>query len=163
MHTPSRNRSTLKSGDYFGEMALMLDETRHANCIAVGGVVKCLTLDRVKFDILLGPVLELLTKRMRIRILQSVPLLSRLAEPKLIKLASVMRVQSFVDGQYIIRQGEEVCGTPNQHIHASAKHTTQQQIPNSLHFGFFVATSPPVHFRLPSNTSHLVFSFVKFV
>lgn len=97
---------TLKTGDYFGEMALMLDETRHANCIAVGPV-KCLTLDRVKFDLLLGPVQALLTKRMRIRILQSVPLLSKLSENKLIKLANVMRVQLFTDGQYIIRQGEE--------------------------------------------------------
>ena len=87
-------------------MALMLNETRHANCIAVGPV-RCLTLDRVKFDLLLGPVQELLIKRMRIRILQSVPLLARLAEPKLVKLASVMRVQAFADGQHIIRQGEE--------------------------------------------------------
>jgi CRP-like cAMP-binding protein len=97
---------TLKAGDYFGEMALMLNETRHANCIAVGPV-RCLTLDRVKFDLLLGPVQELLIKRMRIRILQSVPLLSRLPENKLTKLASVMRVQAFADGQHIIRQGEE--------------------------------------------------------
>lgn len=97
---------TLKPGDYFGEMALMLNETRHANCIA-SGPTQCLTLDRVSFDVLLGPVQELLIKRMRIRILQSVPLLAKLSDAKLIKLASVMRVQAFVDGQYIIRQGEE--------------------------------------------------------
>lgn len=97
---------TLKAGDYFGEMALMLNDTRHANCIAVGRV-RCLTLDRVKFGMLLGSVQEVLAKRMRVRILQSVPLLSKLPEPKLIKLSSVMRVQSFADGAYIIRQGEE--------------------------------------------------------
>ena len=85
----------------------MLNETRHANCIASGGPIKCFTLDRVSFDVLLGPVQELLIKRMRIRILQSVPLLAKLSEAKLIKLASVMRVQAFADGQYIIRQGEE--------------------------------------------------------
>jgi CRP-like cAMP-binding protein len=87
-------------------MALMLNETRHANCIAEGEV-SCLTLDRSAFDILLGPVQELLIKRMRIRILQSVPLLAKLSETKLIKLASVMRVQAFADGQFIIRQGEQ--------------------------------------------------------
>ena len=98
--------STLKEGDYFGEMALMLNEMRHANCIAQG-TVRCLTLDRIRFDVLLGSVQELLIKRMRIRILQSVPILSKLSENKLIKLASVMRVQAFDDGQYIIREGEE--------------------------------------------------------
>lgn len=97
---------TLRAGDYFGEMALMLDEARHANCIAVGKV-KCLSLDRSKFDMLLGPVQDVLARRMRIRILQSVPLLSRLPEAKLVRLAGVMRVQAFQDKAYIIRQGEE--------------------------------------------------------
>ena len=98
--------STLKAGDYFGEMALMLNETRHANCIAVGRV-KVLTVNKQKFDMLLGSVQDALAKRMRIRILQSVPLLSKLPENKLARLASVMRVQAFADGAYIIRQGEE--------------------------------------------------------
>lgn len=97
---------TLKVGDYFGEMALMLNETRHANCIA-SGKVSCLSLDRNKFYMLLGSVQDVLAKRMRIRILQSVPLLQKLPDAKLSKLASVMRVQSFNDGAYIIRQGEE--------------------------------------------------------
>lgn len=97
---------TLKTGDYFGEMALMLNDTRHANCIATGRV-KCLSLDRAKFDMLLGSVQEVLGKRMRVRILQSVPLLAKLPENKLIKLSGVMRVQSFADNAYIIKQGEE--------------------------------------------------------
>lgn len=97
---------TLGAGDYFGEMALLLHETRHANCFAVGKT-RCLTLDRVKFDSILGPVQDMLARRMRIRILQSVQILSRLPEAKLAKLASVMRVQAFSDGAYIIRQGEE--------------------------------------------------------
>ncbi len=96
----------LQSGDYFGEMALMLNDKRHANCIAQGKV-KCFTLTREKFDLLLGPVQEMLARKMRIRILQSVPILSRLSEAKLIKLAGVMRVQAFSDGAYIIKHGEE--------------------------------------------------------
>ena len=60
---------TLKAGDYFGEMALMLNDTRHANCIAVGKV-RCLSLSRKKFDILLGSVQDVLARKMRIRILQ---------------------------------------------------------------------------------------------
>ena len=44
---------------------------------------------------------------MRIRILQSVPLLSKLPESKLARLSGVMRVQAFKPNQYIIKQGEE--------------------------------------------------------
>ena len=96
----------LGPGDYFGEMALMLNDTRHASCYAVGPT-KCFKLSRANFDLLLGPVQDQLAKRMRIRILQSVPILSRLSESKLTKLAGVMRVQSFADGAHIIRYGEE--------------------------------------------------------
>lgn len=96
----------LKSGDYFGEMALMLKDKRHANCFAQG-TVKCFSLSREKFDLLLGPVQQMLAKKMRIRILKSVPILSRLSDNKLMKLAGVMRVQAFADGAYIIKQGEE--------------------------------------------------------
>ena len=97
---------SLKAGDYFGEMALMLNEMRHANCIAVTSV-KCLSLNREKFDILMGQARQLMARRMRIRILQSVPLLAKLSETKLLKLAGVMKVQSFPEGTYIIKEGEE--------------------------------------------------------
>jgi CRP-like cAMP-binding protein len=42
---------TLGAGDYFGEMALMLEEPRAANCIASGGPVRCLSLDRAKASV----------------------------------------------------------------------------------------------------------------
>ena len=55
----------------------------------------------------MGQVRQLMARRMRIRILQSVPLLAKLSEIKLLKLAGVMKVQSFPDGSYIIKEGEE--------------------------------------------------------
>ena len=97
---------TLHAGDYFGEMGLILNESRHANCIAQSPV-KCLTLNAEKFDLLLGHARKMMARRMRIRILQSVPLLSKLSEAKLMKFAGVMKVQAFTDGTYIIREGEE--------------------------------------------------------
>ena len=87
-------------------MALMLNEKRHANCIAMT-FVKCLSLNWAKFDMLMGQARHLMAKRMRVRILQSVPLLAKLSESKLLELSSVMKVQSFSDGTYIIREGEE--------------------------------------------------------
>ena len=55
----------------------------------------------------MGQARQLMARRMRIRILQSVPLLAKLTEIKLLKLAGVMKVQSFPGGTYIIREGEE--------------------------------------------------------
>ena len=96
---------TLGKADYFGEMALMLNETRHASCISMGKT-KLLSLNREKFNMLLGSVQETLAKKMRVRILKSVPLLSKLSDSKLIRLSGVMRVQAFAPGASIIRQGE---------------------------------------------------------
>jgi CRP-like cAMP-binding protein len=97
---------TLRTGDYFGEMALMLNETRLASCTAIGEC-KLLSLTRDHFNLLLGSVQDVLASRMRIRILQSVPLLAKMPEAKLVRLAGAMRVQSFPAESYIIKQGEE--------------------------------------------------------
>ncbi|CAM9860220.1 unnamed protein product [Scytosiphon promiscuus] len=98
---------TLGKGEYFGEMALMLEEPRAANCIATEGKVKCLSLDRTRFSQLLGPIYNILQQNMRLRILKGVPLLSKLTNEELCKVAGALCVQSFDDGDYIIRQGEE--------------------------------------------------------
>lgn len=86
-------------------MALMLDEPRHANVISLSPL-KCLTLDRAQFVELLGPLSDVLSRNMRIRILKSVPLLANLTDDELDCIACAMRVQVFEDGEYIIRQGE---------------------------------------------------------
>jgi cAMP-dependent protein kinase regulator len=41
------------AGSYFGEMALLLNEPRQANVIAIGNV-KLLSMERKQFDALLG-------------------------------------------------------------------------------------------------------------
>jgi hypothetical protein len=93
-------------------MALLLDEPRHANVIAVGPVevycmekvgvcVKPLGLWRHgssmhcalvslqdNFIKLLGPVRDVLSRQMRIRVLRSVPLLSRLSDAELDQVSS---------------------------------------------------------------------------
>eukprot|EP00903_Cladosiphon_okamuranus_P007650 g7418.t1 len=98
---------TLGKGEYFGEMALMLEEPRAANCIATEGKVRCLSLDRTRFSQLLGPIYNILQQNMRLRILKGVPLLSKLTNDELCRVAGALCVQSFDDGDYIIRQGEE--------------------------------------------------------
>ena len=97
---------TLKRGDYFGEMALMLDEPRHANVIATAKCA-CFRISRYDFVRLFGSLQEMLQQQMRIRILKSVPLLSHLSDDVLDKLADAMRIQLFRPGKYVVKEGEE--------------------------------------------------------
>lgn len=53
---------TLGRGEYFGEQALLREDRRTANVIALDPGVECLTLDRDSFIQLIGDLLELQTK-----------------------------------------------------------------------------------------------------
>lgn len=68
----------------------MLDEPRHANCIAVNGPVKALKLSKNDFLSMFGPLQALLEKQMRLRILKSVPLLAILSDDELSKVDVVV-------------------------------------------------------------------------
>ncbi|EQC32872.1 AGC protein kinase [Saprolegnia diclina VS20] len=96
---------SLTKGQYFGEMALMLNEPRQANCIAKGKVA-CYVLGRNEFTQLLGPLRSLLDRQMRIRVLRSVPLLNYLTDDELDLLAHALRVVSYEDKEQILRQGD---------------------------------------------------------
>lgn len=50
---------TLTRGDYFGEQALLKEDKRTANIIALEPGVECLTLDRDSFCQLIGDLCEL--------------------------------------------------------------------------------------------------------
>ncbi|KAL3877805.1 hypothetical protein ACJMK2_035452 [Sinanodonta woodiana] len=52
----------LKRGDYFGEKALLSEDRRTANVIALAPGVECLTLDRNSFNALIGNLNELKEK-----------------------------------------------------------------------------------------------------
>lgn len=53
---------TLNRGDYFGEQALINEDKRTANIIAMAPGVECLTLDRESFTHLIGDLCELKEK-----------------------------------------------------------------------------------------------------
>ena len=52
----------LKEGDYFGERALIRGEPRYANIIVSSDTVKVISLDRLSFNRLLGPILDILRR-----------------------------------------------------------------------------------------------------
>lgn len=52
--------------------------------------VKCLSLDRTRFFQLLGPIQTLLQNNMRLRILKGVPLLSKLTNEELCRVADAL-------------------------------------------------------------------------
>uniref|UniRef100_A0A6A7G739 cGMP-dependent protein kinase n=1 Tax=Hirondellea gigas TaxID=1518452 RepID=A0A6A7G739_9CRUS len=52
-----------KSGDFFGERALISKEPRAATVTVRGGPMQCLTLDSLSFTLLLGPLREILDRR----------------------------------------------------------------------------------------------------
>lgn len=53
---------SLSRGDYFGEQALIKEDKRTANIIAMAPGVECLTLDRESFTQLIGDLCELREK-----------------------------------------------------------------------------------------------------
>jgi len=56
-----QNVGSLTAGNYFGEIALLLDRPRAATVVAQG-TLKCVKLDRERFERVLGPLKEILKR-----------------------------------------------------------------------------------------------------
>ena len=52
----------LKEGDYFGERALLKGEPRYANIVVTSDIAKVISLDRLSFNRLLGPIMDILKR-----------------------------------------------------------------------------------------------------
>ena len=63
-HGKEHDLPSMKKGDYFGELALVLNKPRAATIIAKGKL-KCVSLNKQAFDRLLGPALEILQRNMQ--------------------------------------------------------------------------------------------------
>jgi len=95
----------LKSGEYFGERALLTGEPRACNVHAETETT-CLVLDRQGFNELLGPLQDLISMNMRFKTLRSVPLLKNLSGSETQTVAEACTKKTYKAGQYIIKQGD---------------------------------------------------------
>jgi CRP-like cAMP-binding protein len=96
---------TLSAGDYFGEHALLTEEP-HAATITALTAVKVMALDRESFNSLLGPLCDVLSRNMNLRILNSITLFEKLSKFEKRKLVQSLELEKFAAGVTIIKQGE---------------------------------------------------------
>lgn len=61
--SPQQEVGRLGPSDYFGEIALLLDRPRAATVVA-NGPLKCVKLDRARFERLLGPCADILKRNL---------------------------------------------------------------------------------------------------
>ena len=90
---------------YFGEKALIHNEPRAANVIAITDC-SCMTLDRTTFVELLGPLAEVMDHNLGLRVLRSVPMLQHLDDDEMRLLIRSLEREQYDEGQDLITQGE---------------------------------------------------------
>lgn len=91
----------LSPGAFFGERALMKDELRAADVIAIDDVT-CMKLDRKDFVEIFGSMEKLL----KLSNIQKVPMLCTLKEEELMKLVGVSDEIKYSDGDIVYNKGE---------------------------------------------------------
>eukprot|EP00242_Pyramimonas_sp_CCMP2087_P014665 CAMPEP_0198203120 /NCGR_PEP_ID=MMETSP1445-20131203/6372_1 /TAXON_ID=36898 /ORGANISM="Pyramimonas sp., Strain CCMP2087" /LENGTH=907 /DNA_ID=CAMNT_0043874371 /DNA_START=201 /DNA_END=2924 /DNA_ORIENTATION=+ len=91
---------------YFGERSLLNDELTAADIVVESDEVSVLSLERAAFNLLLGPLQDIILKQKTLRLLKSVPILQMLSARELEVLAQVLKVQMFESGASILKQGE---------------------------------------------------------
>ncbi|GBG32249.1 Protein kinase, putative [Hondaea fermentalgiana] len=90
----------------FGERALLKDEPRAANVVALTDV-RCLVLDRHAFNTILGPLREVLDNNIRDSLFKQIELFRCLDIAEVEKVFSAFTLQTFAADEFIICQGEE--------------------------------------------------------
>merc|ERR1711871_979852 len=104
-NAPSKQVTTLSNGKAFGELALMYNCPRAATVTASSAGV-CFALDRKTFRNLVVNS-QAARRRQSESFLENVPLLSNMTAEERGKVADVMEPREYMDGEYIVREGDE--------------------------------------------------------
>ena len=102
----SRELVQLNAGKYFGELALISNEPRKANVIAINQVI-CYTIDKQTFTSILGTLKDAEIESTGVTILKKVKILQSLSEKQLLKIVKSLETINYSDGDEIIVQGDE--------------------------------------------------------
>jgi cGMP-dependent protein kinase len=121
---------SLPAGSYFGELALLTAKPRQRSVIANEDTV-CLALDRASFQRHLGDLESIMGVNMRHRVLQCMPLFSKLSNLEKLRLAEAFETETFPAGAEIVMEGQP--GDKFFVIHSGVAYTAKggQRIPNA--------------------------------
>lgn len=91
----------LKTGDVFGERALIKKEPRAANVVAVGAV-ECYFLNKDDFALILGDIVEKLNTMNEVRVLRPAVVFKEINDARLKQIASTLKKEQVFKGQRVI-------------------------------------------------------------
>eukprot|EP01034_Spumella_vulgaris_P021855 gene21855-27927_t len=97
---------TYKSGDAFGQLALMYNAPRAATCRVSSSQAKLWTLDRVSFKVIIASC-AVRKRRGFASFLSQVPILQSLSDLERLQLADSLCEETFEDGAVVCRQGDQ--------------------------------------------------------
>lgn len=99
------NDTVFGSGDYFGERALMTNEPRNANVIAIEET-DLIAIDRQTFEKFLGSKMQLLDQNLGLRVLKSIELLQDLTNEQFEELWDNISTETYKQGKVVFKQGD---------------------------------------------------------
>lgn len=97
---------SLRPGEYFGGLSTTVVDSRHCSYTAITKTT-LLVLERSHCLALLGDEYRRVSSRFLCNVLRSVPLFSRLPEPKINRLNDLLKPVEFKGGDVILQQGED--------------------------------------------------------
>lgn len=118
----------LQPYSHFGERWLLHESPSSAEVVVTAeGGCQMLTLERLTFNSVLGPLADIIERQKKFRMLKNVPLLAPLTDVELLALADVCSEARFEHGESIITQ---VCtGWVGAILHLSCCIRVHQCIP----------------------------------
>jgi len=100
------NKLRLTTGDWFGEKALLHENTKYACNIIADSPVRLLCFERDTFHLILGDLKDLIERQANNRMLLMLPLISKLPNERREKAINMFTIESYEEGETIAHCGD---------------------------------------------------------